>query len=48
MVLFRNTEKVSKVGVKTMRKSWKIDVIACFEFLSYAFHMLSYPSVTMI
>ena len=35
MVLFRNTEKVSKVGVKNMRKSWENNVINYFETLFY-------------
>ena len=48
MALFRNTEKVSKVCVKTMIKSCENDVFTCFEHLCYASNMLLYASVTLI
>ena len=48
MLLFRNIEKLSKMGVKTMVKSCENDVIKCFEILSYASNVLLYASVTLI
>ena len=43
-----NTEKVSKVGVETMRKILGNDIIAYFVILSYAYNMLPYASVVMV
>ena len=40
MALFRNTEKVSKVCLKTMIKSCENDVFTFFEHLCYASNML--------
>ena len=48
MSLFSTTEKVSKLGVKTMGKSWENDMITSFEILSYASNMLPYTSIAMI
>ena len=48
MALFSNTEKVSKLCVKIMVKSFENDVFTCFEILSYASNMLLYASVTLI
>ena len=48
MALFRNTEKLSKIRVKSMVKSCQNDVFTYFEILYYASSMLLYAFVTLI
>ena len=48
MTLFINTEKLSKICVKTMVKSCEKDVFTCFGMLCYAYNMLLYASVTLM